>query len=772
MTRWVCMMTAALGLLPRLLMADEGLEEVIVTAQKREQNLQDVSIAVSALSGDALRKLGVTTASDIAGHVSGVQVNMEYGNAPTFTIRGINVNDYYVTTTPAAAVYVDGVYRATSVNSGEHLYDIDRVEVLKGPQGTLYGRNTTGGAVSIVTRRPTDKPEAYVEGEYGSFDRAVLSGAVSGPLFGSVRGRLAFQWQNDNGAFDNRQLDGQPAPAPYIANPRLSPAPPGVLSSSANELGALDYRSVRGQLLINPGEDVEVLFVAHYSADRGRNAPVTILGASGPQCGVIVDPASGVPIGGTFDPARCTDAFGYSDPKPFDHVLSNDFTPRKDIDIYGAGVTANWNTGWGRIVSITGYEGFERREGIDADGSPRQLITGFYHQKHDQYSEELRLEGERDRFQYTLGAFASHDETRSADPSRGENSLNVLLGLAPLNTLLSDIDQKTLHLAVFGQTEWSFAERLKLISGLRLSYEDKDNLHIDRLGFIPGALPLPVLPGLGEQGVVSASSELPGAPNSRLSRNVSYRLGLDWKPVDDLLLYVSHTRGIKSGGFDNTVLFDQASLSEFDDEVLKAYEAGMKWSASRSFRLNGALYYYDYQKPQQRKGVIVNNVPRQLLVNLDSADLYGLEFDATWLPLAGLQVEATATFLHSKTHDSEDPLLNDKHLPFAPDFSGTLTTRYEHPLTDRLSWAAQADFKYTGKHYPDAYNIFMEEEEYRQFGARLSLTDTSGAWEVSLWGRNLSNDIYILNSFAAVGSRGIYLSEPRSYGVSARLRML
>ncbi len=727
------------------------LEEVTVTAQKREQRAQDVSISISAFTGDQLQALGVKTAKDISTFTAGVEINEEYGNATTFTIRGINTNDFYATTSPAAAVYVDGIYKASNINSGSQIFDVQRIEILKGPQGTLYGRNVTGGAINVISRAPTDEWDGYLEASYGSFDRSVLEGAIGGPLTENLKFRVSAQWERDDGQFDNVTFPGQPDPrnGGGVANSALIPR--GTLSGYESEIGGLDIAAMRAQFLFEPAADLTFHLRGHYSKDKSVNAGVTVLGVNGPNCGVNF--VAGVVVGGTsFSPATCFDNTGFTDPDPYDDEISNDYTPTKSTEIYGASLTAEWETSLGKIISITGYEGFTRHGGIDADGSPNQVVSAIYNTRHNQFSEELRFESTAfDKLFYVLGFYYATDDIKN-----DHNDFNLkALAFGGSLGIFNDVVQETDHASVFGQAEYDVDDAWKLIAGLRLSYEKKDIFHEDKLGF-PS-------PGVA----VLATSEDPAVDNERISRDISYRVGMEWRPRDALLLFFNHARGIKSGGWNNAPQFAQADFTEFDEETLKSYEIGWKWDALDTLRFNGAIFHYDYKKPQSLVGIDTGAaIPSYRLLNLDSADQNGIELELTWAPLSGLELFASATFYDSEI-SSRDVNLDGNKLPFSPEHSFALLARYEWPIGDSLVMSLQSSVTYTGDHFPDAFNVFFEEQDYVNVGARISVGRDDRKWELSAWGKNLTDDIHIINSYGASNdARGIYLSEPLSGGVT------
>ena len=731
------------------------LEEVVVTAQKREQSAQDVSISITAFTGDQIRSLGVKTAKEIANFTAGVEINEEYGNATTFTIRGINTNDFYATSSPTAAVYIDGIYKASNINSGSQLFDIERIEILKGPQGTLYGRNVTGGAVSIISKAPTDEWDGYVEASYGRFDRTVLEGAIGGPLSDNLKFRVSGQWERDDGQFDNVTFPGQPDPSNRGGAVPGPGVPAGTVSDFEDEIGGLDYASVRAQLLFEPNDDLSFHVRGHFTKDKSVNAGTTSLGTQGPNCGVIL--GGGSIAGGTsWSPSDCVSGSGFFDPDPFDDKISNDYTPTKNTEVYGVSLTAEWQTALGKIVSITGYEGFDRFGGIDADGQPLIFVSGIYNQEHNQFSEELRLEGATDdeRLFYVLGLYYADDDIKNADD---DIALRVLAGGGTLG-VFNHFVQETEHISVFGQLEYDISEAWKIIGGLRWSHEKKDMFHEDYLGFpVPGIILL-------------SSSEPPLAEpgfNERTAEDISYRVGLEWRPRDAMMLYFNHSRGIKSGGWNQAPQFAQADLTEFDEEVLKSYEFGWKWDVSGNFRLNGAVFYYDYERPQSLVGIDTGAaVPSYRLLNLDSAEQLGVELEAAWSPMEGLELLATAVVYDSEI-STFDPNIDGNDLPFSPDEAFSFLGRYEWPVGNALIMSLQASVNYTGDHFPDAFNVFFEEQDFVNVGARISIGSADGRWELSGWGRNLTDDIHIINSYGgADANRGIYLSEPLSAGVT------
>jgi len=708
------------------------LEEVVVTAQKREQNAQEIGISVSAFSGDQLNELGVTGAKDLADITAGVQINMEYGNAPTFTIRGMNVNDFGAGTSPAAAVYVDGIYKASNINSGAQLFDIERVEILKGPQGTLWGKNTTGGAVSVLTRKPTQETEGYFQAGIGNNNRVEMEGAIGGSLTDNLSARLSVQSITADGPFDTVTFPGQPAPGSVPIDPTAD-SRTQAFGNIDDDPGDVDTLALRGQFLWDY-EGVDVLAIAHYARDRGENYPTTNL---------------------------------FNDPDPYDDETSAEFIYDRDTEFYGGSVQLNIDIGDNaQLVSITGYDGFDRDGGIDTggpDGIPAEsYFTQIYLQEFEQYSQELRYEVRGDGLFWLLGGFYS-DSTLDQNDS-DHYSIGVF---GPPNSQFNyRFKHENTTAAAFTHIEYDLFESFKLTLGARYNDEERKQ-PFNKLWFFGG--PDTPVPESEWFVLTDNQTELDGLaiPDQKFeSDGWSYRAGLDWNPTDTMLLYYSFSKGLKSGGYRSDALTSNGMLVAFDDETVYAHEIGMKWDPTDTLRLNVAAFYYDYQDPQQR---VPTEVPPfgilSTMTNLDSAEVTGLEAELLWAPLEGLEFGANVSLLDSEIDDSSQPAADGNDLAFAPEQSYTAFARYQAPIGANLMGSAQITFAYTGDHYLTVFNEAIEEQDYTLLGANAAIWNDSKGWEVSLYGKNLTDEIYVTNAF---GDGGVFISEPRSYG--ARLK--
>ena len=402
------------------------LEQVIVTAQRREQSAQDVGIALSVISGEQLAARGVTNVNQLQYQTPSLEVTPAFGGGqPQFRLRGVGFDDYATNNTPTVGVYVDEVAYPVPAATQGVLYDLDRVEVLRGPQGTLYGRNTTGGAINFITKRPTDKFSAGVTAEYGRYDAAKVEGFVSGPISDTLKGRLSAVTEQ-GGAWQENRVTGQ-------------------------KLGDADRSAVRGQLDWAPTDKVDVLANVHYGRDKSDGQGLYLLNVPG-QVGDTKYNATGWGFSPAFAALAGVDA---------------NSKPSRNNESEGASITANVDLGFAKLTSISSYEKLKRRELNDWDAKAASESDTFWGSDVDVYSQEVRLASQdKGPFNWVAGAYYSHqtlDETFLTDFSQ---SLGFIT-----NTSYS---QKVESISGFGQGEYSITPRLKAILGLRYEHEERD----------------------------------------------------------------------------------------------------------------------------------------------------------------------------------------------------------------------------------------------------------------------------------------------------------
>lgn len=754
--------------LPSLSAAQSGgaslIEEVVVTAQKREQDAQSVGISVSAFSGDQLNALGVADAADLADITSGVSINMEYGTAPTFTIRGVSVNDFAATTPPAAAVYLDGVYKASNVNSGVQMFDVARTEILKGPQGTLWGRNTTGGAIAITSVAPTQEPEGYLNVGAGSHGATVFEGAYGAGLTDTLSARVSIRKMDSDGPYDSR-LHGDAA---------------GLDTLAARLQLQLETDTFTGNLMI------------HYANDEGGIEPPVawLFGSCSPAAGIVVL-STGVPYAGDPEHPSC------GNPNRDDDNVENDWDGDRDNEFYGATVNLSFDISESTsIKSISAYDHFKRLDGLDFDATDTIFGRQIYQQDFDQLSQEVRLETQSENLFWLLGAY--FDTSEMKDPAQ-LTPLEVTYGDLAGTPMLAaggiyepslggsssyfggfgfDIENvlETNTRAVFAHAEYGIAERVALLAGLRYEDVSKTGTHSEWAN-APGA-PVDRATGVAFGGTDGGELEYDMS-------EWSFKVGLNYHASDAMLIYGYYAQGVKAGGLDNA--FGGFNNPPFQEETLKSIEGGIKWDPSPYVRFNGALYRYDYDDMQQRFSVYVTNefgdqVGAEQLGNINNAEIWGADLELTISPTEELEMLVTATWLDTEVKDNEassgqlaDGMvvpIDGNDLPFSPEFSATALIRYNVTMENGYGLTLQGSLSHASDHFISIENVPFEEQNYTKLGAHISFNAPGDKWSLSVTGVNLTNEIYAINGFpSGLGGRGYYINTPRSWMAQLRYNL-
>ncbi len=723
--------------------------EVVVTAQKREQNIQDVGIAVTPLGDEALKDLNITTATDIVRAVPSLKMNAYSSAQVVFNIRGVSQNDYGDQQEPPVAVYQDDSYSSSINLASFPVFDLARVETLRGPQGTLFGRNATGGAIQFISRRPTREFEGYTDLTVGSYEQIILNGAISGPLADNVQGRLAFISNQDDGWMKS-VVDGVP------------------------DRGGNDHYAVRSSLAWQPNDGTDVnLIVRYMEANKETQAG---LYSHEPAC-------PNAQFQGEFTPPTVSCAFWGTGPGESGTGYRNDaIIPSRGGDPYATaetepsyvnreifGTTLRIDADIGELgfVSITDYQHSKKFYTEGGDSSPDEGVYFFQGSKLDQFSQEVRLSKSAGAHELVGGVFGMYVDGdyigKFADPFYGYDP-DV------------SFSQKTTSYAIFFQDEWSFAERWKLIGGLRWWHDTREGAYFGSAPEVPGLTPAVTIIFNQNEVFPGGSSITPGDAKKSFD-DVAARLELDYQ-ADNMLWYLSFNRGSKSGGytFSTGTPYDpnQAAFLEgmpFDPEVLNSYELGVKANLGSNATLNVSAFYYDYEDYQAfaQVGVV------QSVINLD-AEAQGLELELNARPTDGLTLQLGASFLDSKVKDILLPDLAtvvDHDLPQAPSFSGNALARYEFPLGGAIA-SVQADVQYTDKFCFTVLCAPVEKEgSYTVANARIGYGAEDGRWEVAAFVNNLTEEEYRVYAFDSSLFSGVVAGvygKPRTWGVTASFR--
>ncbi|MDT8319380.1 MAG: TonB-dependent receptor [Xanthomonadales bacterium] len=731
------MLACCLGL-PVPVFAQSALEEVIVTAQKREENLQDVSISISVLTADQLENFRIEQPADLANFTPGLSVTTGNSGDPIFALRGIGMNNGESNQNPSVTPYIDEVALPSIVMLGFQLFDLERVEVLKGPQGTLYGRNITGGAINFVTRKPTHEFDASVRANYGRFDLVELEAAVGGGVTDTLAVRLGAHsttrdgWQNVLLGPDAGDLD--------------------------SDNGAIDRQAVRGAVLWTPTENFDLTFTADLGLSKSE-----VLAYE--HAGNVLQDGSGLcsfPMTGIRNEEECAsfairrDAVGgdpvtgeveiVSDPDtgPRTTFGSFSFGNIDDVESWGLNNNMNWAFNNMVLTSVTGYRELDRETGGD-NGSPFIVSDTFRAQEVDLFTQELRLSSDESwgDLRWVLGAYYSEDEISDfvLFNFRDHIDFSALFD--------STFFQKTEDIAVFGHAEWQFDENWKLIGGLRYTDEDR---FFRYSGFVEGGGPVP----------------LPFFEDSVNATEVTGKLGLDYQPNEDYLFYGSISRGFKGPGFPATIAFSIPQILPFDTEELIAYEVGMKSTlANNSLVFNAAGYYYDWENLQATTAVTREGIRLIVLANAGNARVFGAEAEASWFPTSEFSLRVGVNLMDAEITSGEF----DGDTPVqTPTFSSSLIATYEfsEPIANVRPFA-QLDYSYRSEIELALANNVEEQDGYGLLGLRAGVRSIDEKWEASLWVRNLTDKLYKGSQFGAgstfLPSRIVY-AEPRTYGAS------
>ncbi len=739
------------------------LEEVVVTAQKRAQNAQEVGISISAVSGTDLQELGAVAATDITRSMPAVVLTQPNGPSSfSLSIRGVTQNDFADHQESPAAIYIDDVYVSQMAGLAFSLFDMERVEVLRGPQGTLFGRNATGGLANFITRKPLDTQEGYVDVTFGERNLVRVEGAVNSPIADGIDARLAFESNHYDPLFRN-------------------------LSGGAPDAENGNDWALRGEMLFKMPADGQLLVTGRYARQDVH--------AGSWETRPIYNVAPGVD---DFVPANANPYGTCNGCNASGLPASGPFTIRDNRAGYAriktSGVTAKYTQDLGgpTFTVIADYSGLQKDYQEDSDASPLTLFEFFNGSKVNQQSLEARVNGGDQRLNWTAGVyglrvkgdyyegyygpafFAAKEFDSPGNPNNacfppagawpyGDCTAYYRTGGVPgpdggVPGIRSPYSQLTKSYAAFGQVEYRFNDLIGLTLGGRVTRDQKD-FHFSWYPFesFPGsttgavAILTPfVIPGVG--------NALFDYRNSLSDTLVSGKAQLDFHLSSDLLTYVSVNRGVKGGGFTAPLFPDtigDLGPLRFSPEKLTSYEIGFKSEfLNRTVRLNGAAYYYDYHDYQ---ALIYTVALEQLIVNAN-AKHKGAEFDLEWVPdpawrfaLGGGYVDAVVENVDSRGTG----VLANYTAPNAPRWSANALARYNMQLT-----AGQAALQFDGNYMTQFWFNLANTPVVRQAGfgvgnVRLFWTPKDSRYEVGASVENVFNKHYGVMGFDNTGINGL-----------------
>lgn len=715
------------------------LEEILVTATRRSENIQDVGIAITAMSGDQIEALGFTNAQQVAAFAPGVSTVQPNGESNySVAIRGVSNSDFVSNVESPVALYLDEVYISQASGSGFMLFDMERVEILRGPQGTLFGRNATGGLVHFISRKPEFDFDGYGKLTFGEYDQFKYEGAVGGPLGEYAAFRVSISAHENGGYVRNR-------------------------APNADNLNNADDLSLRTQLLVAPSNNFDVLLSYRHASQDIDTGFFEYVSSSGGR----LTPGA---------PNPALDGYSDNDGDPF--TGNYDDPGFNELEVEGYSATVKWAlTDEINLTSITDFSTTKRDYIEDTDASPVTLFNFFLITDAEQLSQEVRFDYQDDQWGVVAGVYYLNLDINDNNGGITEALISTPeaaggFGLPSASPgaeqgLHAAYTSELTSISVFGQVEYSPSEQVDVIAGLRIINDQKDYDY--RLAVVEFADPRS-RPGFNAPGNLTEVLELGTYNSDRDDTEFAFRLQLNWRPNDgDSLFYASYNRGVKGGGFNSPIFPPSAEGTGFDDdtfsygpEQLDAYEIGFKTRVGDIGWLNLAAYYYDYKDYQLFETVQVDTFTFN-----GEGESRGFEAELQIIPadnwdvLLGvgyIDVEAT-TRLGVETTPVQTPEIN---------FNGLV--RYNTPLPGG-ELVFQLSMDYRDEHFfaltgtpavtQDSYTVV-------NYLATLAL----GRWQLSAFVNNLFDEEYLVQAFDLSDAFGLteqYYGRPRWWGVSIQL---
>ena len=740
---------SALGMANSAFSAQGAIEEIIVTAERRAESLQSVPVAITAFTGEEMDAQGIVDIKGITERTPGFTMGVFNPGQPQFYIRGIGSNEDGAGGDQSVIVFIDEVYIGRSAGSDFDLFDLERVEVLRGPQGTLFGKNVIGGAVSLITKKPTEETVMKFEGTVGNLDEVTVRGLVSGEIGDNVYGKLSFSSRRRDGYIDSR-IDEYPAFFP---------------DTSAPEQHDINTDSIRAALRMTPSDRLEINLTANWS-NMDRAGPSYL--AIGP---------GGIPFG----------ASASLDPNYGDDIHENFLEDSGESTSDIVGLTARFDyelTDNIQFTYLTSYRSVDAEQDwplstpnlsalfVSGGAVPLYLIgNNNYTDESETFTHEFRFTGGNDKLFWIAGLYYMTEDT-----DRFETSAVGLLfangfsipGNFPGVEAGDDQGNETTSYSIFGQFTYNITDSLALTLGGRQSYDEKD---ITRVG---------------------TPSPLSANRNFNFKTGEDWdaftgKFGLEWQATDDAFLYLTVSEGYKAGGYQGLAATELIAITPFDPEEAMLYEIGAKteWFDNR-LRLNLAVFETDYTDLQILQLLVEEDAPfgtgGQLITqNAADADIQGYELEFIIAPTDNLTISGSYTHLDTEFSDfftptgfrppdggagtSGDRTGND--LRNAPDTAYNILVRYRMDLANGGTLTWQADWRHKDIVYqdPDVFE-FAAVPEYDVLDLRVSYVWPNGNLETTLWSRNANDEEYFLHNWPLQGSGQATPAPPRTYGLT------
>lgn len=767
--------------------SDQGLGEILVTARKVAENLQDVPVAVTAYSGESLIKQNVRTLPEVAVLTPGLTI-VSGQTSPTgvlFQMRGQVQQDTLATLDPSVGTYVDGVYWARAFGLNASMVDIESFQALKGPQGTLFGRNTSGGAILLNTNDPSfsEGLSGSISGTYGRFNQQSLTAVLNAPL---VDDKLAVRL-----VYSGNRRDG------YVTE-----------VNSGRKVQNLNDYTIRGKILITPTESFRVViagerFHSETENDIGRLdyfRPSNLAAQEGGLealgvAGCFADQLACLAVGNQ----RLAQAVTVGRDR---YRTSLTTVPEFKIATQTYSITGTVDTSFGEIKAIGAYRQVDSSSfNTENDATPLRLLDGqglLSEQNTKQWSAELTATGKAldDRLDFAIGGLWFHEYGLDGTPSSSVTELGKLKtgGIRAITFSNGKVDTKAW--GIYSQATYHLSDQLSLTGGLRYS-QDKKALNSNNATILGSTLDDP------NRIFICAIGPVCPQNRSATFKAWSYTASIDYKPNDDLLLYLKTAKGFRAGGQAlRATAAIPASLAPFEPETVYSYEAGLKADLfDRRLRTNFAVYFARTNNLQRNTTLFANGQTSTLTENAASADIWGFEFDGSVLLGAGFRIDATAAYTKPKYKKFIDRNGFDRsHEPFilTPRWTASLSPTWEGE-TSFGTINARVDFAYQSRQdlfvfgfYTDQNGVLRDATtgatyspvdaagfrrsntgiEHVLVNARVGVTLLDGTLDIAVWGKNLTNLRDSVNALVIpqLDFGRVILREPRTYGVTATVK--
>ncbi len=697
-----------------------AIEEIVVTARKRSEPLQKVPISVAAFTAADINARSVNTLTDIAQFTPNLDMGNQGQNGKSATlmyIRGIGQTDVNITNDPGVGVYVDGVYLGRMQGLDFEMMDIQRIEVLRGPQGTLFGKNTIGGAINVITEMPNFDSGGKIKLTTGSFNRIDALASLNIPV---VQDKLAVKLTLST---DNQ--DGY-----------------GHSLASGQQFGNTKSDSGRGTILFKPTENLEIISTTDVTRIREDADPFKVLAINtqAPLVGLLNSL-----INPPYDNRWLTNGY-YSN-----YSTGPDFN---NADIWGTSLSINWNAGPVYVKSITSYRKNNTSIGVDFDGSPIDMVSQITSIDSHQFTQEFQIGGTsfNNHLKWVSGIYYFSEKAT-------ESETDVIY--APLRAIgvdasfVYDTGISNKAYAAYGQGTYSLTDKLNFTAGLRSTYETKDG-------------------DVFHYGQYSGLTLLPFLTNSDHWSSFSPRIGLDYKWTPDVMTYVSAAQGFKSGGF-NGLATSTDAFTSYKPETVWTFEAGLRseWFDKR-LRFNATAYYSLYNDIQFTiiQGT-AQGAPTTTVGNAAKAAIKGGELELVAVPLPGLTLSGGLGLIDAKytsVDPSAAPLTTASQFVDTPKWSATASAEYDLRILERFDLAARLDYAYKSTIYHDVANSPVgTQAAYGLVNGRLTFATQDKTWSIAAFGTNLTNRHYLLSGIDFLPSLGLASVEyapPREWGLN------